>query len=146
MQFERTITIRSSPEIVWDHLTDFKKAKSWNDCLIENKQISEGNIGKGFISKTLIKEGKKNVWYEEEIVDFIPFKKIKLKLSGKNLGKNPMFTTYHLKKIEKEIVLTQSLEWNPSGILLKLLHRLIEKMSIKNVEGDLRKLKAHLEN
>lgn len=86
------------------------------------------------------------MWYEEEILDYVPYEKLRLKLTGKNLGKNPMIIRYQLNGLDDGVRITQTIEWDPSGFLLKLLHKAIEKMSRKNTAKELGKLKEYLEN
>lgn len=146
MNFSKTININCTPEQLWNSLTDFEKARQWNSCLLENEKITEGEIGRGSRSRSLIREGKKSVWYEEEILEYAPYERLKMKLSGKNLGKNPMLSDYQLKDTGNGVQLTQAIEWLPSGLMLKLFHRMIEKMSKKNVERELNNLRQYLES
>ena len=145
MKFTRTATIQATPEKIWDSLTIFTEAQKWSNCLLENEKISNGEICKGFKSKSLIQEGKNKIWYEEEILDYTPHLKLKLKLAGKNLGKNPMYSAYYLEKTNQGTELKQTIEWQPGGIVLKLLHKMITKMSIKNIEKELHDLKEYVE-
>lgn len=145
MNFEKNTTINNTPQKVWEHLTEFKKMQKWNDCLLENHNISSGEIKKGFRSKTLMKEGKKAVWYEDELIKFEPCTLLVFKLEGKSLGKKPMVVSYNLSESGKGVKVSQKIEWSPSGLLLKLFHGTIEKMSKKKVEDDLNKLKQYLE-
>ena len=43
-----------------------------------------------------IKSTPKKVWYDEEIIEFFPYERYKLKLTEKNLGKSAMFSEFRI--------------------------------------------------
>lgn len=145
MNFSRTINIQKTPEKIWDSLVQFEKICKWNSCVLETKKISTGKMREWFQSRSLIKEGKKSVWYEEEILIFTPYTRLKIKLSGDGLGKDPMFLEYELNETSGKTEVIQTIEWKPSGFFFKLFHGIIEKMSIKDTEKVLHSLKIYLE-
>ena len=145
MKLSRSISIQASPEEIWESITQLEQIRKWNTSVLKNERISDGDIQAGFLSKTLIQEGKKEVWYDEEILEYTPHTKLRLKLSGGNLGKNPMQIAYELNDNHDQTKVVSTIEWHPSGIILKLLHRVIEKASTKSLENDLENLKNYLE-
>ncbi len=146
MNFSNAISISCNPEELWAWLTEPEKIRSWNPEILEQETISAGEVGPGFRSRVLMKEGKKSVWYEEEILEFKPSTTLKMKLSGGSLGKGPMIMTYRLSDEGDKTKLSYANTWEPKGVILKLLHGIITKVAKKNVEGSLNKLKTEIEN
>lgn len=146
MRISNAITINCQPEELWDWLTEPQKIKTWNPEILKQEIISTGKVGPGFKSRVLMKEGKKSVWYEEEILEFEPTTSLKMKLSGGSLGKGPMVMTYTLSNEGDKTNLSYVNTWEPKGIILKLLHGMITKAAKKNIEGSLNKLKTGIEN
>ncbi len=132
--------------MLWEWLTDFNKLQKWNKSIVEEELISSGEVGIGFVTKVLIKEGKKNIWYENEILKYEPNKALSIALKGGSLGKSPMIVDYMIKENNGLSELSYSCTWKPVGFLLWLLHPIIKKMANKNVDDVLIELKKQIEN
>jgi len=145
MEIEKTLQINCTEHELWPWLTEFDKIQKWNTSILKEVLISKGEIKKGFLSKILIKEGKKDIWYENEILEYQPIHYLKISLKGSSLGKSPMIVEYRTSLQNNQLVLFYKTKWKPVGVLLKLLHPFIKKMSIKNIETTLSELKRLVE-
>jgi len=145
MIITRKIKLKTSKSELWAYLTEFEKLQKWNTSIMKEEELSERPVTKGFTSKILIKEGKKEVWYGSEILDYQENKKLNISLSGGNLGKSPMNIEYQITEKENYTELFYESKWKPAGLLLKLMHPLIKSMSNKNIDGSLTKLKEEIE-
>lgn len=47
MHLENTLTIRRSPEEVFEYLADFENVPNWNYAIVETRKTSEGPVGVG---------------------------------------------------------------------------------------------------
>ncbi|GEM_PF-3593497 len=146
MIIKKSLILESTDEKVWNYLTKFDRIQKWNECLLEHQKVSIGEPGPGYQSRILMQEGRKNVWYNEEILEYHSQKLLKIKLSGGSLGKAPMIITYELSEIEDGVQLDYTSHWEPKGLMYKLLHGMIESASEKKVEKDLQALKNKVEN
>ncbi|MCP5098273.1 MAG: hypothetical protein GY943_22210, partial [Chloroflexi bacterium] len=114
--------------------------------VVSDDPVSDGQPRAGFISKTKIKEGSKIVEYESEIATYQPTSHLGLILRGGSLGKGPMHVDYRLSAEGDGTVLNFESRWKPHGILLKLMTPLLTKMSRKNIDADMHRLKAFAES
>ena len=146
MKLNKTITINCTAEELWDWLVTFEKNQQWNECLLEVKKISDGEVKEGFKSRILMQEGKKKVWYDEEILEYSPHDRLKIALKGGNLGKSPMIVDYQIIPNNANVKINFTSSWMPKGLILKLFHKAITKASDKNAEQELQSLKKQIEN
>lgn len=144
MRIDKTILIDANPDKIWPWLIEFDKLSQWNKGMIEEKKISEGTPGVGFISTIAIKEGGKINWYENEIIEWIPNERLVILLRGKNLGKNPMHVSYDLSLVEEGTQLHYVSTWSPHGFMLKLLHPIIKMVANNNANKCIAKLALHM--
>ena len=145
MIINKSILLNCNPEKLWQWITEFDLIQEWNTTLIKEEVNSEDEPGPGFKSKVLIREGKKEIWYESEILEYESEKKLIMMLKGGNLGKSPMKLEYQIKSHPNGTELSYTNTWKPSELMLKLLHPLIKKMATKNMEGVLSTLKTKIE-
>jgi len=145
MEIEKMVQIKCKENELWQWLTEFDKIQKWNKSIQQEVLISKGEIKKGFLSKILIKEGKKDIWYESEILEYQPLKYLKISLKGGNLGKSPMIIEYRISLHNSKLILLYKTKWKAVGFLLQLFSPLIKKMSIKNIETTLSELKRQIE-
>lgn len=145
MKINKSIIINCKPQELWRWLTEFEKLRKWNKSIVEQQYISSGEVGPGYLTKVLIEEGKKRVWYENEILEYQPNKLLTISLKGGSLGKAPMVIEYEVKEQDSQLELSYKSTWKPVGLLLMLLHPLIKKMSNKNVDNALLTLKQQIE-
>jgi len=145
MEIEKRVQIQCKANELWEWVTEFDKIKKWNTSILKEVLISKGEIRKGFLSKILIKEGNKDIWYENEILEYQPLNYLKISLKGSSLGKSPMIVEYRISLQNAKLILIYRASWKPVGILLKLLYPFIKKISIKNIETTLSELKRQVE-
>ncbi|MHA7058362.1 hypothetical protein ACWGOQ_0014155 [Aquimarina sp. M1] len=112
---------------------------------IERRKYFFWEIRSGFISKVLINEGGKEIWYENEIKDYNPSKYLSVILKGGNLGKSPMLVKYELIEKTGVVRLEYTCSWEPKEIFLKIIHPIIKKTANKNAEKVLSELKKQIE-
>lgn len=120
--------------------------KEWNISLLESENISTGDLKSRFKSRILMKEGKKSVWYENEIIEYNPYSHLRIVLKGGNLGKKPLFVTYDIVSVESGIKVNYERNWETNGFFMKLFSKQIIKAMDKNATNDLQELKNKLEN
>ena len=126
-------TLNVSQDRLWTLLTELEELQKWSPSIISDTPISDGEPGPGFKTKMLIREGKSEVKYESELLEYTPQSRIVMQLRGGNLGKGPMTLTYDLTPDGDQTHLRYRSEWPPVGIMMKLMHPLIVKMSRRNV-------------
>ena len=146
MEIKHTIEVNTNKEVLWKWLTEFEKIKLWNKTILEEKPISNGEVKNGFKSNVLILEGKKKVWYENEITEYNPFRHLSITLKGGSLGKNPMAVHYTLNEINNKITLNYESYWKPAGLMLHLMLPIIKRMANQNAKTCLQELKTLIEN
>lgn len=145
MIINKTVEISCSAERLWQYLTELEKMQEWNVCLLKSEEISDGELRNGYKSKILMEEGKKTVWYENEILEFNAPNFLKIALSGGSLGKNPMIVTYSMVSNGESVKVDYINEWKPAGLFLKLFQSQIRKKMDKNSAKDLEMLKNKAE-
>lgn len=145
MNITKSIEIACTKDELWPWLIEFEKIKEWNSTIIKEEDISTEKTEKGQTSRILIKEGNREIWYHNEILEYDPKKLLKIKLSGGSLGKHPMVVDYELRQKQDRTELLFKSQWKPSGIVLYLLAPLIKMKSVKNAEEVLKALKLLVE-
>ncbi len=146
MNIKKTNTFNCDAAELWSWLVEFEKIKKWNCSIIDKQDVSTGQASPGFKSKMLLKEGKKSVWYDSEILEYNPPSNLKMELRGGSLGKSPMFVEHHLKQNGGQVTHEYVVNWEPKGFLLKLFHKSIAKASSKNMDNEIITLRENLEN
>lgn len=146
MVIQKSIRIKTNREVLWTWLTELEKMKKWNPGIIREEAISNGESGAGFRSKVLIREGRKDIWYNNEILAYDPGTLLRIVLSGGHLGKHPMELDYKITEEGHQVLLHLESRWKPSGLLLHLLYPLIKLKATKSTNEMLRSLKQHIEN
>jgi carbon monoxide dehydrogenase subunit G len=145
MDINKSISLKCRPEELWAWLTEFGKLQKWNSTILEEQHISTGEVKAGYITRVLIKEGKEKIWYENEILNYQPYKLLKISLKGGNLGKAPMYIDYEIIDNQDRVELVYKSSWKPIGFMLKLMYPVIKKMANKNVDEVLAALKNQIE-
>jgi len=145
MNITKSIQINCTKEELWPWLIEFEKIQKWNTTILKEKLISTEKTEKGQTSEILIREGKREIWYNNEIIEYEPGKLLSIKLSGGSLGKHPMFVDYKIHQKEGQLEVLLESHWKPSGILLYLFYPLIKMKSAKNTEEVLMALKQQVE-
>lgn len=145
MDISHSVHISASPQKLWHALTVFEEMQKWTSSLISEEVISTGEPGPGFISKMTILEGGKQVIYDSEIVTFAPTTRLGIILRGGSLGNGPMSVDYTLTPTGDGTQVDYRTQWQPQGILLKLMAPMITKMSRKNVQAQMANLKTFAE-
>ncbi len=130
-----------SQDRLWELLTEFEELQKWSSSVLSDTPITDGEPGPGFRTKMVIQEGKSQVEYESEILEYDPKSHLVLQLRGGNLGKGPMTLTYDLIPEGNATRLRYQTEWPPVGIMMKLMHPIITKMSRKNVAEQMESLR-----
>lgn len=129
MEINKSVTIECEAQELWRWLTEFDKMKKWNKSVIKEEHVSSGEVREGFTTKLLIKEGKKEVWYENQVLNYNPCQYLRISLKGGGLGKNPMNVSYELIRKNNTTALNYKCTWKPAGFILTLFHPLIKKSS-----------------
>lgn len=145
MVIKRTILINTTPEEAWTWLTDFEKLRQWNPSMLREEVISTGEVIPGFKSRILIKEGKKEDWYDNEIIEYQPCTFLSISLEGGNLGKSPLVVDYSISREEQGIRLDYESRWTAIGLMFKLMVPIISRIANKNATKCLQDLKACVE-
>lgn len=145
MEIQKSIIIDCKKEKLWIWLTEFEKLKIWNKNIVEEQHISNGEVKKGYKTKVLIKEGKGENWYNNEILEYERNNLLRIALSGATLGKNDMTVEYLIKKKGEYAELFIKSHWKPSGLILKLFYPIIKIKATKNTEEVLLELKQQIE-
>lgn len=146
MNLTKEVEIRADLNSVWEAITDIDSMKEWNPSVVSDVPVDEMvSPGTGFKSTlTLIENGKTNT-YDSEITAYGVGERVDLILKGGNLGDGPMEISHRLNSKGDITVLTQTVSWEPAGLMLKLLSPLITRMSAKKVEQDLLAIKDYAE-
>lgn len=146
MRIQRSIEVRCSQEHMWFLLTDPEQLKRWNTDIVREERDSD-EIGVGSRSRVLIREGAKEVWYENEILVYDEPSALTLQLRGGNLGDGPMSVAYTNRPIGPDAVeVTFTSEWAAVGLLLKLLSPIISMAARGNAQRAMERLKAVAES
>ena len=146
MHIVKSIEINCSKEELWAWLTEFEKLQKWNSTILKEEHISSGEVGPGYVTRVLIKEGKSENWYENEILKYDTPSYLQISLKGANLGKGPMYIDYKISEKENSVKLDYENNWKPVGLMLWLFHPIINKMASKNTDKALAALKECAEN
>ena len=141
MEISKSVTLKTTPDNLWIWLTEMDKLQQWNPSIVKEELISDGPARSGFLSKMLLKEGNKEVWYDSEILTYQPTDLLIIQLSGGSLGKSPMRVEYELKNLGEKVQLTYRNFWKPVGFFLWLMHPIIKSVSAKSIETSLGRLK-----
>lgn len=142
MKIQKTTRIETSPEHLWQFLTDPEKVRSWTPSVVSDEPISSGPPEVGFKSLMKIKEGSKIVEYDSEITIYAPERQLGLVLRGGNLGKGPMDVMYTLEPEPHGTSLTYEARWQPHGLMLKLMSPIITRIAQNNVIEQMGLLKS----
>jgi len=145
MKIRKSIQIACTTEEIWSWLTEFEKLKTWNKTIIKEEAITQGEEKAGHKSKVLIREGKKEIWYDNKIMEYRPFELLRIALSGGTLGKHPMIVDYIISKKNNQVELTLESNWKPSGFMLKLFYPLIKMKATQNTVEVLNELKKQIQ-
>ncbi len=124
MKIAKSIQIDCKKEELWSWITEFDKLTKWNKSIIDEEHISEGEVGKGYLTKVLIREDGREIWYNNKILEYRPHQHLRIELSGGTLGGNPMIVEYVITKKNNQLELTLDSNWKPSGFMLKLFYPL----------------------
>ena len=141
MHITHEYTLNVSQDRLWELLTEFDEMQKWSSSVLSDTPITDGEPRPGFKTKMLISEGKSEVEYESELLAYDPKTHLVLQLRGGNLGKGPMTLTYDLIPEGDQTRLRYQTDWPPVGVMMKLMHPLITKMSRKNVAEQMERLR-----
>lgn len=145
MIIKKEIQIKCTAEQFWAYIIELKKMQEWNVCLLESENISSGNLREGFKSKILMQEGKKSVWYENEILEYNPHSLLKTSLKGGNLGKSEMIIQYKIVPLAEGIKVSYNNSWEPKGFFMKIFSKKIFSSMEKSATKDLQEIKSKAE-
>jgi len=145
MTILKSIQIDSKKEELWSWLTEFEKLKKWNKTIIKEEHISKKEAKIGYKTKVLIREGSREIWYNNEILVYQPNECLRIALSGGTLGKNPMIVEYLINEKNNQLELTLESNWKPSGFILKMFYPFIKVKATRNTVEILQELKNQIE-
>ena len=145
MDICKHILIAVPADDIWPLITELDQIIKWNQSIVSSVAVSDGPIQKGFRSRLVLKEGNREVEYQEEVLSYEYLKAVEIQMSGGSLGKNPMNVRYDLVSEGNGTSVTQRCTWKPSGLLLHLVAPIIAKSSAKSLEDNLVKLKKYAE-
>ena len=142
MDIRNRIVIDAPPQNIWPLVTELDQIKRWNQSIVSSKAVSAGLVQEGFRSRLVLKEGSREVEYEEEILVFKSPSTVEVQMSGGSLGKNPMIVRYDLRSEGDRTHLEQRYTWAPSGLMLRLMAGMIAKSSAKVLDENLVQIKS----
>ena len=142
MDIRNRIVIDAPPQNIWPLVTELDQIKRWNQSIVSSKAVSAGLVQEGFRSRLVLKEGSREVEYEEEILVFKSPSTVEVQMSGGSLGKNPMIVRYDLRSEGDRTHLEQRCTWAPSGLMLRLMAGMIAKSSAKVLDENLVQIKS----
>lgn len=143
--FTKQITINASKEKIWNTLGDIGSIHVWNPGVVDSHTTSSGEIGLG--SARYCNLGGKN-YLEEEVVEWIPGKKMTIRIVGTNLPFAMADIRFKLENRGSTTDVTVSPEYKLKyGVIGKLLDVMMVRTQYgKGMEGLLQGLKQHVEN
>ena len=140
MKFTNTITIERPPATVFAYLANLENLPRWNYALSETRQLTPGPPGVGtryLQTRTIPVHSEESL----EITELVPDQK--LTVSG-TLSSLPAVLTYTLEAVDSGVILTNTVDLQPSGPL-KLLAPLAAGRIKSAVAANLAALKQLLE-
>ncbi len=142
MNISRTIELPASPAHVWTLLTEPEQIQRWIKELVSDEPITPPPVGVGTRTRMTIREGKRLVQYETELLAFAPHRELVVEMRGGSLGREPMRVSYHLTDLGGSTRLVYRTTWRPRGFLLHLLYPLIVLIGRGNMRRSLGRLAA----
>lgn len=82
MKITHTVDIAASPSLVWTYLEDREKQKQWMHGVVDNHATSDGPTRPGSTFRMSIKEGRKVVEYNGEILAYVVDEHMQVRLTG----------------------------------------------------------------
>ena len=113
------MTVKSAPAKVWAYLVEDDKFKVWNPDVIEAQDLDDLGVVAGARGRLLMKEGSGECEYFTKLLEVEVEKTLSLQLTGKPLGKSPMYVHYKLTASSEGTVLEQETDWVPAELSLK---------------------------
>lgn len=135
------ITIERPVAEVEAYLLDPSNDPNWMKALTEARALSEGPVGPGYRVVRVARFLGRRMEYTLEIADYQPGHRLVMKSVG---GPFPMNVTYSLEPVEGGTRVTIRNQGSAAGFF-KLAEGALAGMVRKNVDQDLRNLKAVLE-
>ncbi|MGJ8530342.1 SRPBCC family protein [Maritalea sp.] len=142
MDLRNRIAIDAPPHIIWPLITKLDQIKRWNQSIVSSEAVSAGSVQEGFRSRLMLKEGSREVEYEEEILVFEPPSTVEVQMSGGSLGKTPMVVRYDLSSEGDKTSLEQRCTWTPGGLMLRLMAGIISQSSARALDENLVQIKS----
>ena len=119
MDIQNCIVIGAPPQNIWPLVTELDQIKRWNQSIVSSEAVSTGAVQEGFRSRLVLREGSREVEYDEEILVFKSPSTVEVQMSGGSLGKNPMVVRYDLRSDGDKTNLDQRCTWAPNGLMLR---------------------------
>ena len=141
MRIIRSVIVDATREHVWQLLTDHDQIKRWNTDVISDEVLTEGPVGPGTRTRILIREGSKQVAYDNEILEYEEPDRLGMRLTGGSLGEGPMTIRYTVSDRDGHLVVKFDSEWFGRGVMLKLMTPLITLMGHLNARRVMQRLK-----
>jgi uncharacterized protein YndB with AHSA1/START domain len=140
---DNTIELRTTPEHLWPLLVDPAQIRRWNPEVVRDEPLTPGPPGVGSTSAVWIREGRREVRYESEVLTFDPLERLVIRLTGGSLGEGPMLVSYAVSPSSSADHLTLRVtgSWQPVGWVLRLLAPLLGILARRNSRAALERLR-----
>jgi len=146
MKLNTELVIDRSPEALWPWLDDPERMKQWMKGLIEVRATSPGPRGAGSTAIVVIREGRRDVEYEETFLEYRPGRRLKLRMLGGRLKTMAIEVDYELHDLGGKTRLAYELACDLQGPMLKLMSPLFGFFARMQLRRFFRRLKELAED
>jgi carbon monoxide dehydrogenase subunit G len=142
MKLSKSIEIHRTARDVWPWLSEPEKMKQWMKGLLEVTPLSEGEPQVGFRAKLRIKEGGRISEYDEEIVELVPNRKVRSRITGGALPNGmEMVVGWDIEDLGGRCVVTGSNHAETKGVAMKIFGPLMRLFAGLQLRSFLKRLK-----
>lgn len=140
MNSDNTVLLRTTPAKLWPLLVEPENIRRWNPDVVSEEALTPGPPGVGSRSSVQIREGSRVVGYVSEVLTFEPEKLLVIQLTGGSLGAGPMVVSYSITPAEGYVTLRVQGQWQPVGLMLRLLAPLFGILGRRNSKAAMQRL------
>ena len=141
MKSDDTVLLKTTPAELWPLLVEHENIRRWNPEIVSEQALTPGPPGVGSRSSVQIREGSRVVEYVSEVLTFEPEEQLVIQLTGGSLGAGPMVITYSITPGEGHVTLRVQSQWQPVGLLLRLLAPLFAILGRRNSKAAMQRLR-----
>ncbi len=141
MSIEFTTEIRCPPKQLWPWLTEPERMKRWMKGLVSIEPVDSSPMRVGARAKMTIKEGRKEVVYDEQVLEWEPMRRVLVSLTAPHCRGVEIVTGNRLEDLGNATRLHYTCEFRSTSTLFKLLGWLFSLFARMQAKSFLKSLK-----